>query len=448
VFDLTGLVSAAFMPHPPILVPGVGEGRESEAAETLKGIEKVVEQATKDQPQTVIVITPHGNPRGRLMTLSENDDLKGDFSMFGHPGIKLGFQNNSALIEKLMQTAKLKGVSVNTANHSLDHGALVPLYFLSRSLTDFKVVHIAIGWASPATIYDSGRLLQTALESFDERFMLLASGDLSHRLKENGPYGYHPEGPVFDRMVTEAFANSKLPALIDIPDKTIDSAGQCGLAPFLLAAGMLEGYRIRTALHSYEGPFGVGYLTAYTSVEKDAAQHPSIELAKESIKMYVNEGRMLRFEAFRITKPDHSFLRFAGQAAAGAFVSLHVDGKLRGCIGTISAVQYNLGEEIIHNAIQAAACDPRFVPVTSNEIPNLAIKVDVMGEMEPIEDPSLLDVQSYGVMIESDCRRGLLLPALEGINTVEEQLTVAKAKAGIGKDEPCKMYRFKVTRYE
>jgi MEMO1 family protein len=445
---MTSLIGAAFMPHPPIILPEIGQGSEKESAETLKGIEKIVERAAADQPQVIIVITPHGYTRGSLMTVSENTILSGDFSAFGHSEIQLAFENNQLLVEKLLYAAKTNNLSLNTAINDLDHGALVPLYFLNRRLPPFMVVHISIGWGPPSHIYENGRLLRSVFSEFDESVLLLASGDLSHRLKENGPYGFHPQGPIFDEMVKKAFENNRLPDLLSIPEKTTNAAGQCGLAPFILAAGLLDQQEVNTQLYSYEGPFGIGYLNAYTSVEKRAVRHPYVELARKSIDLYVKNGRTLDFETYRQSTSKHTFLNEAAEISAGAFVSLHLNGKLRGCIGTIESVYDHLGDEIIHNAILAATEDPRFEPVKAHEIPHLEIKVDVMGEMEPVDDSSSLDVQTYGIMIKSGNRRGLLLPALDGINTVEEQLSIVRQKACIGKDETCQMHRFRVNRYE
>ncbi|MBQ7597627.1 MAG: AmmeMemoRadiSam system protein A, partial [Clostridia bacterium] len=132
---------------------------------------------------------------------------------------------------------------------------------------------------------------------------------------------------------------------------------------------------------------------------------------------------------------------------AGAFVSLHKNGQLRGCIGTIMATKKSIAEEIIQNAISACARDPRFSPVTADELATLEISVDVLGELEPIESPAELDVKRYGVVVSHGAKRGLLLPNLDGVDTVEEQIAIARQKGGIGKNEPYKLERFEVVRH-
>lgn len=136
------------------------------------------------------------------------------------------------------------------------------------------------------------------------------------------------------------------------------------------------------------------------------------------------------------------------QKPGAAFVSLKKDGQLRGCIGTLSPTQKNLAEEIAVNAVNAGLSDPRFSPVTPSELEHLTYSVDVLTEPEKVDDPSQLDPREYGVIVRRGRRAGLLLPALEGVNTVEEQLHIAKQKAGLGPDEPVEIYRFRVERYQ
>ena len=132
---------------------------------------------------------------------------------------------------------------------------------------------------------------------------------------------------------------------------------------------------------------------------------------------------------------------------AGTFVSLHKDGKLRGCIGTIAATQGNIAEEIIQNAISACSRDPRFAPVTMGELKTLEISVDVLGDLEPIKSPEELDVKRYGVVVSHGRKRGLLLPNLDGVDTVEEQIEIARQKGGIRESEPYQLERFEVVRH-
>lgn len=163
-------------------------------------------------------------------------------------------------------------------------------------------------------------------------------------------------------------------------------------------------------------------------------------LARRAIEVYVKEGRV-------IEPPDP--LPAEMQVRAGAFVSMHRrSGELRGCVGSVGPTEDNLAKEVIRSAISAATRDPRFHPVTPDELDSLDIKVDALSPMERITSTAELDVKRYGVMVESGWRRGLLLPDLPGVDSVEQQVAIAQMKAGISPDEPFTMYRFEVKRYK
>ena len=169
---------------------------------------------------------------------------------------------------------------------------------------------------------------------------------------------------------------------------------------------------------------------------------PYVILAKNTIDLYIREGKIYQPEIDELTEEMRN-------ERAGAFVSIHEDGDLRGCIGTITPTRNTLAEEIISNAISAATRDPRFPAITIPELDRLEISVDVLTEAEPVASYDELDVKRYGVIVEKGFRRGLLLPDLEGVDTVEYQVAIAKRKAGIGEAERgVKMYRFEVIRHE
>jgi AmmeMemoRadiSam system protein A len=166
--------------------------------------------------------------------------------------------------------------------------------------------------------------------------------------------------------------------------------------------------------------------------------HSLVRLAKKTVEAYIKEGRVF--------KPPKLTLQM--KERAGTFVSIHKLGELRGCIGTIEPQRSNLAEEIILNAISSATRDPRFLPVTPDELKDLDYSVDVLTKPEPVKSKSQLDPKRYGVIVEAGWRKGLLLPDLEGVDTVEEQIDICRQKAGIAPNEPVKLYRFEVKRYK
>jgi AmmeMemoRadiSam system protein A len=170
----------------------------------------------------------------------------------------------------------------------------------------------------------------------------------------------------------------------------------------------------------------------------EGEHHPVVKLAKEAVENYIRRGKM----------PKPRELTPELTERAGVFVSLHKHGQLRGCIGTFEPAKDNVAEEIIANAISSSTMDPRFPPVTASELDDLEYSVDILTRPEPVTDLSQLDPKEYGVIVESGWKRGLLLPDLEGVDSVEEQIAICRLKAGISASEPLNLYSFQVRRFK
>lgn len=166
--------------------------------------------------------------------------------------------------------------------------------------------------------------------------------------------------------------------------------------------------------------------------------HPFVALAIKSVQYYLDHNSYL---------PCPENLPDEFKAKSGAFVSIKKNKSLRGCIGTILPAEDNLAQEIVRNAVHAAIQDPRFPPVTCKELPDLTFSVDVLSPLEKIRDVSELDCKRYGVLLKNDNKQGVLLPDIEGVETVEDQVRICRKKAGLDEDEPAEMFRFQVKRY-
>lgn len=170
---------------------------------------------------------------------------------------------------------------------------------------------------------------------------------------------------------------------------------------------------------------------------KSEKMHPLVKLAKETVESYIKEKKL----------PHPAELTPEMKEKAGVFVSIKKHGALRGCIGTFEPTVSNVAQEIISNAISSATRDPRFPPVVASELPDLTYSVDVLTMPVPVKSVHDLDPRKYGIIVESGGRRGLLLPDLEGVDSVEQQIDICRHKAGIYQDEPVKLYKFEVKRY-
>ncbi len=459
------IVGAIIVPHPPIIVPTVGRGREAEVQATIDAYHAAAKQVAAWAPEVLIVTSPHTVMYADYFHISPGEGASGNMSAFGAPQAVLNVRYDAELRQELVRQAEAAGIQAGTLGEkdpALDHGTFLPLYFLRDAGVDCPILRIGLSGFSPLEHYRLGQCIARAVDALDRRTVFVASGDLSHKLKDDGPYGYAPEGPVFDRRVTQAMESGDFLQFLTMDASLCDRTAECGLRSFQIMAGALDGLTVSPALLSYEGTFGVGYGVAVFTVtgpdenrrfarqceemerarlaERKAAEDPWVKLARLSLETYVRTGKQLD------TLPDGLPGEMTGRAA-GAFVSLHAHGQLRGCIGTTGPTTNSVAWEIVQNAVSACSRDPRFPPVRADELDSLEYSVDVLGVPEPIDSPAQLDVKRYGVIVSCGSRRGLLLPDLEGVDTVEQQIDIARQKGGISSREQYTLERFEVVRH-
>lgn len=459
------MLGAIITPHPPVLLPEVGGGREREIAATDRAMRTAAETVAAWQPDVIIVSSPHTILYRDYFHIAPGDGAVGDMGRFGAPEVRIHASYDTLLREEIIRRAEAEGLHAGTLGQrdpELDHGVLIPLYYLRKAGVRCPIVRMGLSGFSPLDHYRLGKCVQDAVNALGRRAVFLASGDLSHKLKADGPYGYAPEGPQFDEAVTRTMASGDFLEFLTIDPALCERAAECGLRSFQVMAGALDGLAVEPQLLSHEGTFGVGYAIALFPVtgrndsrcyEKDyllakndrlatrkANEDPWVKLARRSLETYVKTGQRL------ISLPEDLPAEMTTQQA-GAFVSLHKNGQLRGCIGTIAPTCENLAWEIVQNAVSACSRDPRFSPVRPDELDELEYSVDVLGAPEPVDSPAALDPKTYGVIVSCGGRRGLLLPDLDGVDSVEAQLSIALQKGGIRENEPYKIERFKVVRH-
>ncbi|MDN5347830.1 MAG: hypothetical protein PWP65_1394 [Clostridia bacterium] len=439
------LLDVALMPHPPIVVPEVGRHEIRKVEKTLAAMRQLARDLAAQKPEALIIISPHSPALRDAVPVLSLSRMRGSLADFGAPQVKFAVTVERELTAAIAGTARQAGVPVRLLDdpwleEEMDHGIMVPLYFLRAAGLEVPLVAAGIGFLPRQQLYAFGAALQRAVKASCYRAVLVASGDLSHRLLPGAPAGYHPRGEVFDRRVQELLEAMDVEGILGLPEDLVEDAGECGFRPYIMALGALEGLGAQARILSYEGPFGVGYLVAELRPGRVTAGKESlpVSLARQSLEHYVKYGRII---APPEPLPEELKIR------AGAFVSLKKFGELRGCIGTVEPTRANVAEEIIYNAISAGLHDPRFLPVQEEELPYLNYSVDILEKPEPVKGMDELDPKTYGVIVRRGRRSGLLLPDLEGINTPEEQVAIACRKAGIDPSEPYTLERFRVRRY-
>jgi len=459
------IISAYALPHPPLAVPGVGKGQEAGIARTLASFEQVSEEIAKQAPETIIFITPHNVLYADYFHISPGKSARGDLARFGAATTRfeaLYDEELAGMIASLAEKRSIPAGGMGERDPKLDHGVTVPMWFINKRYTDYMTVRISQSGLAPSEHYRLGMIISEAVRASGRKTVLIASSDMSHKLKSDGPYGFAPEGPEFDEAVSEMLASGDFMSLMKVPESLRERAAECGYNSLVTMAGCFDRQRVESRLLSYEGPFGVGYaiaaiipgavdesrdvleqfeeLSLSEARNSKSAEDEYRTLARRSLEHKISTGRELPLPD---GLPDELY-----RNRAGVFVSLHKNGRLRGCIGTIAPTTGNIASEIIQNAISAGLKDSRFDPVTASELPYLTYKVDVLSAAEPISGPGELDVKRYGVIVSSGARRGLLLPNLEGVDTVQEQISIARQKAGISSTAPVKLERFEVVRHE
>ena len=459
-------ILAAFMvPHPPMIVPAVGRGSEKQIQKTIDAYEQVADEIAALAPETIIITSPHTVMYADYFHISPGRGAKGDFGRFRAAQVCFDEEYDRELVNELAGIARGQGFPAGVMGERdkrLDHGTMVPLYFIRRKYTGAKIVRIGLSGLPLSEHYRFGQMIREAVDKLGRKAVFVASGDLSHKLQDYGPYGFAEEGPQYDARIMDVCSRAAFGELFDFDETFCDRAAECGHRSFVIMAGAFDGLAVKATQLSHEDVTGVGYgICTFYPGEKDESRHflkqylggaakrlaekraqedPYVQLARKSVEYYILHHRKMEMPE---DLPEELLTK-----RAGAFVSIHEHGKLRGCIGTIAPVRDCVAREIIDNAVSASTRDPRFDPIRAHELKWLEISVDVLGEAEPIKSPAELDVKRYGVIVTKGMKRGLLLPDLDGVDTVEEQISIAKSKAGIADwDTNVELQRFEVVRH-
>jgi MEMO1 family protein len=339
---------------------------------------------------------------------------------------------DSALAKKILSGSNY--LREDSLAHTEEHAVEVQLPFIQYFNRDFKFVPIVLQHATGAIYKNIAKAISGAIKESGKKVVIVASGDMTH-------YETQKSARAKDMRAIEAMLRLDAEELLSrVHEINITMCGYAPAAVLIFAAKDLGVEKAELVKYQTSGDTTgdfssvVGYAGVVFTAKKESTL---VKLARETVESYVTQG----------TVPAPKSLAPEMKGKAGVFVSIHKGKDLRGCIGTIGPTEENIAKEIIQNAISASTKDPRFPPVTPDELPELNYSVDVLTEPEPVQGVYQLDPKKYGVIVESGWRRGLLLPDLEGVDSVDYQIEICRAKAGIGQKEPVKLYRFEVKRY-
>jgi len=338
---------------------------------------------------------------------------------------------DSALAKKILATSK--HLQDDSRAHQHEHSIEVQLPFLQYFKKDVRIVPIAIAYADPTAYKELGREIAQAVKSLKTAVVIVASSDMSH-------YEPQQQAQLKDSQAIEAILKLNEDELLRRVSQL--NISMCGYAPtvaLITAAKELGARQAELVRYQTSGDTTGDYssVVGYAGIILKGMSK-LVKLAKETVETYVKEGKIS--ESPKRLPPEM-------KKKAGVFVSIHKLGGLRGCIGTFEPQEANVALETITNAVSSATRDPRFSPISPEELKDLEYSVDVLTPPEPIESEDQLNPRKYGCIVECGPRRGLLLPDLRGVDTVDYQISICRQKAGIMPDEPVKLYRFQVKRY-
>jgi AmmeMemoRadiSam system protein A/AmmeMemoRadiSam system protein B len=444
------VVCAALMPHAPILVPAISGSHGREASASCRAMREAAGRIMSAGPESVVLISPHSPRRSGAFGLWSDESIQGSFEPFGAPEVQVNLPNDRRLASAISAEAHARNVETWLIRRQpLDHGALVPLWFLAEAGWTGPTVVLSLNYPDEGGLTSLGEAIAAAAKTLQRRVGFIASGDMSHRLTANAPCGFHPQAHRFDESFIRLIRGGHYRSLQNLDQDLRELAAEDAVDSTLVAAAAVGWSSAGHEVLNYEGPFGVGYGVAILFAG-DAApeQNPLQNAAGNVLPDIARQSVEAALRGSSATPPAAAGDYLSG--ARGVFVTLRQrDGKLRGCIGTIVPACDNLVQETWRNARLAAFNDNRFPPVGPGELLDLRFEVSVMHEPEKISSCAELDPTRFGVIVSTaDGRRGLLLPDLDGLDTIEKQLQLARRKGAIDPEESVDISRFEVDCFE
>ena len=477
------IIKSYILPHPPLIIEEIGKGKEEIVNKTIDSYKEVSKEIKKIKPETIVIISPHTTMYSDWFHIISSETITGNLKEYG-VDIEFNEENDLELIntfDEIVKKEKFPAEILKKGNQYLDHGEMVPLYFIEKELKKFKVMIIGLSGLPLIKHYELGIYLNKAIEKLNRKVVLIASGDLSHTLKEDGPYGYNKYSPIYEKEIEEIIKDGDFKKLMNYKSSDLEKIGDCGHRSFTIMAGCFNKKDIETIVYSHEDATGVGYLVGKitplrNNEERDflkqqlteekkridsikEKEDEYIKLARKAIEAAVNNKEMEIERENYLDKAKNAIKDYVINTKDGiknypklphygCFVSITKFNELRGCIGTIIPLYKKIEDEIIENAKQAATQDPRFPKITKDELDYLEIHVDILQKPTEAKSVYELDPKKYGIIVMTNEKKGVLLPNLDGVDDVDTQIEIALHKAGINDKEQYIIEKFEVERHE
>jgi AmmeMemoRadiSam system protein B len=437
------VVFGGLTPHAPVLIPDIGRHDLLKLNQTVSAMKELARQVLLQEPDVVVIVTPHGKSGGEAFGVYGREWLLGDFAHYRAPQVTLDAPGDPVVASAIRDLAEAADLAIVQTDRDqpvpLDYGVSVPLYYLQKAGYQGAVVPVTVSHGSREDHRAFGRAIAQAVSALGKSTVLLASGDLSHRLTANAPAGFAPEGARFDELLVKLLGSGNWDEIFKMDDQLWQNAGECGYRALLVLLGALERSMPRAQMLAYEGPFGVGYATATIEVDaperQDDAYNPA-GFARQVVDTFLQTDRLPPVPPDFPKKP------------VGCFVCLKRDGEVAVCVGSVAPVEDTLAQEIARHALMAIRHYAEHHAANIDDvIHHLEFSVDLLEKPQRIKDLTDHDPSVYGLVVEGRGRQGVVLPDRAPVTTAEEQLALALDKAGLKADEAYTMSRFRVERH-
>lgn len=468
---MDGIVGRYIMPHTLNLLPSLGGGLERKAQSTVESMDSMAREIAGLAPDTIVVISSHAPSLGNVFVVSPQKRFLGSLAKYRFRLNAIRPYNDLEFVRMLEEGAAKRSLPIKSfednksarrrygLNGSLDMGTYVPLFFVNQYLHNYKLVVISLSDASPLEHYLCGKLIAMTARDKGGRFVVIASGELSHKVSKESPLGCVSGAADFDQAIVECIEHGQVERLLKYDFSKRSAYAPCGVDCFNMLLGTLDGKRQHNEVLSYEHPFGVGLLCAKldegvagNSVEFDfarkrdgrvkcskrAGESEPCRLARAAIKQYLKSKETLGTPVFQ----KGELL----SCSSGVYVSLFKGGRWRGCYGNPDPTDRVSADDVIDYAITAAV-ENDVGAVSLSELGDLEIVVDFVRDIERVESLEAFDHKKYGMLVKYKDTEGIILPNVPHVHSVEDQYRAALYNAGASEKDKVKLYRFTVERF-
>lgn len=432
------LCAAYIVPNSPLLLPMIHEEVHDQLQATVHAYHQAAKEIGAYHPDTIVIISTKAPGYKDYIHIAPGEQAVGNFAKYGHSEYAIAVEYDTVLVNQICSLAKRNHIPAGKRGDNaatLDSGTMVPLFFINQYINSYRVVRISISEVDQDQLDRLGQCISAAAEDMDRRIVVIVSGELSKRLNSDSPYGYAKEAAVFDQFILSSVKDNDLEAWNHVNSDIGKASAQTILPALQIFKGAISDTLFRSALLSYEGPFGIGWMVAAFH-NKD--QNPYCALARNALLYYWENGKSMT----KLPKIDAQLKR-----RGGVIISLYLHNELYGYAGSIHPMYPTIAQEIVHNAVTAGFRNSQKEPLTKAQLMRCDIRIYILSEYEPIFFIEDVNVKYDGLIVTGNQKQGVIFPNSAKVQTPQQLLDAALKKGGIDADEYYTIERFHLEQY-